>query len=231
GVAPGGGHRADDGAGVIAVEREDAGDGGGVVAAGRALGTDTHDLEQRGARGGLVDPPVLEQQVVVHVQDPRGVLGALCVATHPVEGFGDAAQHGPDVDCCCCAGCAPNESTGASVGGPDHTAPGWPAPAATSRSSASPDGVSTHVSFEPPPWLEFTTRLPSVSATRVSPPGATQRWFPSFTANGRRATCRGANPSPVWVGEVESCTTSWAIHPRGFSSTWRRICSIYSSAA
>ena len=88
--------------------------------------------------------------------------------------------------------------------------------------AASPDGVSTHVSFEPPPWLEFTTRLPSGNATRVSPPGATQTRFPSFTANGRRSTCRGANPSPVWVGEVESCTTSWAIHPRGFSSTWRR---------
>ena len=34
--------------------------------------------------------------------------------------------------------------------------------------------ASTHVSLDPPPWLEFTTRLPSGSATRVSPPGTTQ---------------------------------------------------------
>ena len=231
-VPPCGGHRAHDGAGVVAVEREDASDGGGGRTAAGTVGTDAHDLEQRSAGGGLVDPPVLEQQVVVHVEDPGGVLGPLVVAPHPVEGLGDAAQHGPALDCCCCAAPSvlrPRPTAAASVGGRDHTAPGWRAPAATSRSSASPDGMSTHVSFEPPPWLEFTTRLPSCNATRVSPPGDTQRRFPSFTANGRRSTCRGANPSPVWVGEVESCTISWAIHPRGFwehlAPQLRSICS------
>jgi hypothetical protein len=29
-------------------------------------------------------------------------------------------------------------------------------------------------SFVPPPWLEFTTSEPSVSATRVKPPGTMQ---------------------------------------------------------
>src|ERR1700742_4793633 len=30
--------------------------------------------------------------------------------------------------------------------------------------------ASTQVSFEPPPWEEFTTSVPARSATRVSPP-------------------------------------------------------------
>ena len=33
--------------------------------------------------------------------------------------------------------------------------------------------ASTQVSFDPPPWLEFTISSPSGSATRVSPPGST----------------------------------------------------------
>ena len=49
--------------------------------------------------------------------------------------------------------------------------------------------ASTHVSFDPPPWLELTTRLPAVSATRLRPPGTTQTFSPSLIANGRRSTC------------------------------------------
>jgi hypothetical protein len=49
-------------------------------------------------------------------------------------------------------------------------------------------GASTQVSFEPPPWLELTTREPSTRATRVRPPGNTHTLSPSLTANGRRST-------------------------------------------
>ena len=62
----------------------------------------------------------------------------------------------------------------------------------------------TQVSFEPPPWLELTTSWPSGSATRVRPPGSTQTFSPSFTANGRRSACRGRMPSSTSVGMVES---------------------------
>jgi len=34
---------------------------------------------------------------------------------------------------------------------------------------------STHGSFVPLPWLEFTTSEPSFNATRVMPPGTMQR--------------------------------------------------------
>ena len=42
---------------------------------------------------------------------------------------------------------------------------------------------------------------------------------PSFTANGRRSTCRGRNPSSTRVGMVDSCTTGCAIQPRGSASS------------
>ncbi len=77
--------------------------------------------------------------------------------------------------------------------------------------------VSTQVSLEPPPWLELTTKLPAGSATRVRPPGTTQTSSPVLTANGRRSMWRGAIPSGHWVGLVDSCTTSWAIQPRGLA--------------
>ncbi len=74
---------------------------------------------------------------------------------------------------------------------------------------------STQVSLEPPPWLELTISSPSGSATRVSPPGSTHTRSPSLTANGRRSTWRGASLPSTKVGTVESCTTGWAIQPRG----------------
>src|SRR5262249_11963871 len=49
--------------------------------------------------------------------------------------------------------------------------------------------ASTQVSFDPPPWDEFTTSDPGRSATRVRPPGRTQVSRP-VTANGRRSTWR-----------------------------------------
>jgi len=83
-------------------------------------------------------------------------------------------------------------------------------------------GASTQVSLLPPPWLEFTTRLPFGSATRVRPPGSTNTSSPSLTANGRRSTCRGTSLSSTLVGTVESCTTGCATHARGSSRIARR---------
>jgi len=60
--------------------------------------------------------------------------------------------------------------------------------APSSRSAAEVRGASTQVSLDPPPWLELTTREPSTSATRVSPPGSTHTSLPSLTANGLRST-------------------------------------------
>ena len=51
----------------------------------------------------------------------------------------------------------------------------------------SPSPASTQVSFEPPPWEEFTTSDPLRNATRVSPPGITSMRSPEST-NGRRST-------------------------------------------
>ena len=74
---------------------------------------------------------------------------------------------------------------------------------------------TTQVSFEPPPCELLTTSWPPGSATRVSPPGSTQISVPSLTANGRRSAWRGRMPSSTSVGMVDSCTTGWAIQPRG----------------
>ncbi len=81
------------------------------------------------------------------------------------------------------------------------------------------------MSFEPPPWLEFTTYDPARSATRVSPPGNTQvrdaglraavfpavapralSLLPWLSTNGRRSTRRGSTPrrSAIQVGHVDS---------------------------
>ena len=136
---------------------------------------DTHHLEQRRAGRGLLDVAVLEQQVIVHIEDAGRVLGPLAVATQPVERLGDPAQHGtssgPSACCCCWACWLSLLSTGPGSGGSVQTVMWLWRWRAARRSRASPEGASTHVSLEPPPWLEFTTRLPSGSATRVRPPG------------------------------------------------------------
>ena len=88
------------------------------------------------------------------------------------------------------------------------------------------------MSLDPPPWLELTTSEPSVSATRVSPPGSTHTSSPSLTANGRRSTWRGARLSPTLVGTVDNWTTGWAIQPRG--SLWiflRTVANSFSEAS
>src|SRR6266513_2297311 len=87
---------------------------------------------------------------------------------------------------CCCASCV---TDGPGSGRTPGAACG--AAAAVGGDSGSvarrPAADSTHVSFEPPPWLELTTTLPSGSATLVSPPGTTHTLSPSLTANGRKS--------------------------------------------
>ena len=53
---------------------------------------------------------------------------------------------------------------------------------------------STQVSLVPPPWLELTTREPSLRATRVRPPGTMRIWSAPESTKGRRSTWRGATP-------------------------------------
>ena len=52
-------------------------------------------------------------------------------------------------------------------------------------------------SLQPPPWLEFTTRLPLRSATRQRPPGTTCCLSRPCRTNGRRSTWRGSNRERV----------------------------------
>ena len=89
------------------------------------------------------------------------------------------------------------------------------------RRRCPPAPASTQVSLEPPPWLELTTSAPSGSATRVSPPGSTQIFSPSLTANGRRSTCRPRSRLPISVGTIDSFTSRWAIQPRGSATILR----------
>ena len=58
-----------------------------------SAGLDAHRLEQGAAHRRLVGALVLEQEVVVHVEQPRGVFGPLDVAADPVERLRDPAQH------------------------------------------------------------------------------------------------------------------------------------------
>src|SRR5271165_3269221 len=186
--------------------------------------------------GGVigVDAGVLQQLVDGHVEDARGVVGALDIATDPVQCLGVAGQHqritacccccwagccscvGRSCDCCCCwVGFSPSDSpldvvTGL---GSERTISAAP----SSRLATEARDASTHVSLEPPPWLEFTTRDPSTRATRVRPPGNTHTSSPSLTANGRKSTYRGVSLSSTCVGTVESCIIGCAIQPRGSS--------------
>src|SRR5205807_1232780 len=172
-----------------------------------------------------------QEQVVVDVEDPGGVVGPFDVPPDPEERFRDSAQH-----CCCCCCCC----CWAAIG-PDGPRSG----AADGRRRAPPqvrcrvDGLSgtsspparAQVSLEPPPWLELTTRLPRGRATRVSPPGATHTRCPSLTAKGRRSTWRGSSRSAQCVGAVDSRQTSWAMNARGSATTASRRRSIVASSA
>ena len=69
---------------------------------------------------------------------------------------------------------------------------------------------TTQVSLVPPPCDELTTSEPSLSATRVRPPGTSFTSAPEST-NGRRSTWRGAMPCSTKVGQVDSDSVGWAM--------------------
>ena len=81
------------------------------------------------------------------------------------------------------------------------------------------------MSLEPPPWLVFTTSSPSGSATRVSPPGSTQTCV-AVVDRERAAGRRGAGAARRRPASApcDSCTTGWAIQPRGSASSRARSC-------
>src|SRR5205085_4797452 len=189
-----------------------------------------HDAEERPAGGLLLHRRVLQPAVDVDVEDAGGVLRPLHVAAHAVERLRDAAQHGGP--CCCCCWAAWGTDGPGSRGLPGSGGCRMVVGSRRGRLARGPPGsASTHVSFDPPPWLELTTRLPSGRATRVRPPGTTHTRSPSLTANGRRSTWRGRRWDPTWVGDVDSCTTSWAIQPRGLSSRSSRRASSWAPVA
>ena len=76
--------------------------------------------------------------------------------------------------------------------------------------------LDTQVSLVPPPWLELTTSEPSLSATRVSPPGTTRT--PSAPGQhvgtqvdvARREAARRRS-----TGTVDSASVGWAMKSSG----------------
>ena len=153
-----------------------------------------------------VKPRVLDEQLVVLHQQSGGGLGALHVAPDPEHRLGDPAQHvatscvGDPVDCCCCISCWRRRSE-CTVGWSTRArasiaARRWAAENVGSSDSTTSSGSSggerlVLADVEHPrvlgaaAWLEFTTRLPSTSATRVRPPGSTQHLLP--VVDGERA--------------------------------------------
>src|SRR5687768_10536468 len=73
---------------------------------------------------------------------------------------------------------------------------------------------STHVSFVPPPCDEFTTSEPSLSATRVRPPGTKVTSRPDST-KGRRSICLGAMPASTKVGQADNAKVGCAMYFSG----------------
>src|SRR5699024_6593663 len=92
----------------------------------------------------LVGGRVLEELQPQYVDDPGGPVGPLDVATDPEERIGDPAEHQRS-----------SFDEGVSLGAPEPrqmTSP--PSPSWGTRLYRP---ASTHVSLEPPPWLELTT--------------------------------------------------------------------------
>src|SRR6516165_3317718 len=90
---------------------------------------------------------------------------------------------------------------------------------------------SIQVSLVPPPWLEFTTREPSFSATRVSPPGTTVMCRLPVSTKGRKSTWRGARPEAVQVGQVDSASVGCAMKPSGSRFSFSRKASMVALVA
>ena len=60
-----------------------------------------HPQQQPGGLVGI-DAGILEQLVHRHIQDAGGVVGALDIATDPIQRFGVAGEHQRLAFCCCC---------------------------------------------------------------------------------------------------------------------------------
>src|ERR1017187_103862 len=149
----------------------------------------------------VIVSPEIEDELQVHLEQARYVLGALDVSAHPIQRGGDAREHH--------VGLGPR---GRHLRGCGHLPP--------SRGRHLPPSM-THVSFEPPPWDELTTSDPFRSATLVRPPGVTTVFSPQSTY-GLRSMCRPSNPCSHQVGERESMMGSWAMKLRGLAATLAR---------
>ena len=171
---------------------------------------------------GLADPGLREQQVHRDIEHPSDVLGPLHEAADPEQRLRDPAQHGASppsqpvrVACCCC--CWPCPCCGASAGTPTWSAsPRCGGRAALGGLRPCRRPPSTHVSFEPPPWLEFTTRLPSTQRHPGQAAGkhpdsvaVVDRERPEVEVPGHERHRRQGS------GAVDSVTTGWAIQRRG----------------
>src|SRR5947209_8392019 len=89
----------------------------------------------------------------------------------------------------------------------------------------------TQVSLVPPPWLELTINDPCSSATRVSPPGIIRTPSRPLSTNGRKSTWRGASPSPVQVGQVDSASVGCAMKLCGVDLSLPRNAAIVALSA
>ena len=88
-VFPRGDQEAQDGGVVVGIEGEAAREGEGVAGPGDVVGVAERKQQALpaavGGGGALV-----QHQVQVHIEQACGVLGALQLTGHPVEGIGDA---------------------------------------------------------------------------------------------------------------------------------------------
>ena len=220
-------HGAGDRAREREVLREQGGDGRRVGLTADRLRVGTHHVEQRAADRALVGAAVLEEEVVVHVEQARGVLGPLDVATDPVQRLGDATQHGRTSLSGLIAAAA---------------AAGSPARAADRASGAAEciglgacrrhhrrhlgrrlcGHVTTVVGGREHPRVLGATALAGVhdqAASGQRDPGEAAGHHPhvapSFTANGRRSRWRAPICPSTNVGAVDSATGSCAIQPAG----------------
>src|SRR5262249_23009619 len=122
-------------------------------------GRGTENGQQRSAGGILVDPRVLEHAGAEGVEDPGRVVGPLDVPADPEQGFGDPAEHSRASHCCPDMAVPEASRVFTSCGMISGTGG-----MARGRGTAAASRANTQVSLEPPPWLEFTTRVPSGNA-------------------------------------------------------------------
>src|ERR1700723_584319 len=209
-----GAHQRAQGAGIGARVFEIAGNGGRVAAVQQVESLHMVGFRREAARGEILlvridadeaEPGIgLEAGALETLRDidqPGEILHALKIARHPEQALGIAGKQNGIETCL------------------SH-----------SPSSCAKSSERTQVSFEPPPWLEFTIRLPRFIATRVRPPGRTQLSLP-VTMKGRRSRWRGPTPSSTKVGATERPIIGWLIHCVGSARIEARAASSSSRVA